>query len=249
MSDLGGSAGPAGAHPERAERLRRLRAEVLAANLALPGSGLVTLTWGNASAVDRELGLVIIKPSGVKYDVLTESDLVVTDLEGNVVEGSTRPSTDAPTHLVLYRAFPEIGAVVHTHSTWATAWAQAEREIPLMGTTHADLSPHAIPLTRHLTQAEIERGYEAATGAVLVEVVTEHGPAELPCALVRQHGPFCWGSDSASAVEVAVTLEEVARLAGLTMTLKPLSATLDPPLRNKHYERKHGPRAYYGQLT
>jgi L-ribulose-5-phosphate 4-epimerase len=240
-------AGSVSEQPQPVARLARLRAEVLTANLALPASGLVTLTWGNASAVDRELGLVAIKPSGVDYDALTESDLVVLDMEGNVVEGEARPSTDAPTHLALYRAFPSIGAVVHTHSSWATAWAQAEHEIPLMGTTHADLCPHAIPLTRRLTRAEIESGYEAATGAVLIEAVTGRGPAELPCALVRQHGPFCWGSDSASAVEVAVTLEEVARLATMTMALKPLSATLDADLRNKHYERKHGPHAYYGQ--
>ncbi|HUY58158.1 MAG TPA: L-ribulose-5-phosphate 4-epimerase AraD [Solirubrobacteraceae bacterium] len=232
---------------QAAQRLSRLRAEVLAANLALPASGLVTLTWGNASAIDRDLGLVAIKPSGVDYDRLTEADLVVLDLEGNLVEGESRPSTDTPTHLALYRAFPAVGAVVHTHSTWATAWAQAEHEIPPMGTTHADLSPHAIPLTRPLTEAEIETGYEAATGAVLIEAVTEFGPAELPCALVRQHGPFCWGRDCVSAVVCAVTLEEVARLASLTMALKPLSTTLDPSLRNKHYERKHGPRAYYGQ--
>jgi L-ribulose-5-phosphate 4-epimerase len=239
----GSASGPA----QRAARLDWLRAEVLAANLALPASGLVTLTWGNASAVDRKLGLVAIKPSGVDYGALTESDLVVLDLDGNVVEGEARPSTDAPTHLALYRAFPSIGAVVHTHSTWATAWAQAEHEIPLMGTTHADLCPHPIPLTRRLTPTEIDDGYEAATGRVLIEAVTEHGPLELPCALVRQHGPFCWGSDSASAVEVAVTLEEVARLARITMALAPLSATLDTALRNKHYERKHGPHANYGQ--
>jgi L-ribulose-5-phosphate 4-epimerase len=230
-----------------AERVGRLRSEVLAANLALPASGLVTLTWGNASAIDREFGLVAIKPSGVDYEVLSEADLVILDLDGNVVQGEARPSTDTPTHLALYRAFPAIGAVVHTHSTWATAWAQAEHEIPLMGTTHADLSPHPIPLTRQLTQAEIETGYEAATGTALIEAVTEFGPAELPCALVRQHGPFCWGVDSASAVACAVSLEEVARLASLTMTLQPLSTTLDAPLRDKHYERKHGPHAYYGQ--
>jgi L-ribulose-5-phosphate 4-epimerase len=227
--------------------LNSLRAEVLAANLALPASGLVTLTWGNASAIDRSLGLMVIKPSGIGYDVLNSADLVVLDLEGNVVEGSARPSTDTPTHLALYRAFPSIGAVVHTHSTWATAWAQAEHEIPLMGTTHADLSPHPIPLTRALTQEEIEAGYEAATGQALIDAVSEAGPSELPCALVRQHGPFCWSSDSARAVEVAVTLEEAARLASLTMALQPLCTTLDAPLRNKHYERKHGPNGYYGQ--
>ena len=228
-------------------QLSRLREQVLDANLALVSNGLVTLTWGNASAVDRGSGLVAIKPSGVPYERLTAADLVILDLDGEVVEGEARPSTDTPTHLALYRAFPEIGAVVHTHSTWATAWAQAEHGIAPMGTTHADLSPHTIPLTRPLTRAEINSGYEAATGAVLIEALAEFGPIEVPCALVRQHGPFCWGPDCASAVACAVTLEEVARLASLTMALQPLSESLDPPLRDKHYERKHGPGAYYGQ--
>jgi L-ribulose-5-phosphate 4-epimerase len=220
---------------------------VLDANLQLPAYGLVTLTWGNASGIDRDLGLVAIKASGVAYAEMTPADMVVLDLDGNVVSGSRRPSTDTPTHLELYRAFPEIGGIVHTHSTWATAWAQAEREIPLFGTTHADLCPHPIPLTRRLAEDEVAGDYEAATGRALVEVVAPVGPAELPCALVRQHGPFCWGRDPAAAVTTAVTLEEVARLATLTTTVNPEAAALDPALRRKHFERKHGPRAYYGQ--
>ncbi len=224
-----------------------LREEALVANLALPRHGLVTLTWGNASALDREAGVVAIKPSGVAYDVLTAADMVVLDLNGNIVEGSGRPSTDAPTHLALYRAFDEIGGVVHTHSTWATAWAQAQREIPLLGTTHADLCAHPIPLTRQLSDAEVAGNYEAETGAVLIERISGLGPAELPCALVRGHAPFCWGSDVAKAVENAVTLEEVARIAVLTEQIAPGAGPLEEAVRRKHFERKHGPGAYYGQ--
>jgi L-ribulose-5-phosphate 4-epimerase len=224
-----------------------LREQALDANLALPAHGLVTLTWGNASVIDRDTGLVAIKPSGVRYERLGLDDLVVCDLGGDVVEGSRRPSTDTPTHLALYRAFEHVGAVVHTHSTWATVWAQAQRAIPLLGTTHADLSPHPIPLTRSLTEAEIEAGYEAATGAVLIEAVREHGPTETPCALVRGHAPFCWGETAAAAVEHAVTLEEVARMALFTTMLDAGSPPLAEPVRAKHYARKHGPDAYYGQ--
>ncbi len=224
-----------------------LRERALEANLALPAHGLVTLTWGNASVIDRDTGLVAIKPSGVRYERLGLDDLVVCDLGGDVVEGSRRPSTDTPTHLALYRAFEHVGAVVHTHSTWATVWAQAQRPIPLLGTTHADLSPHPIPLTRPLTEAEIEAGYEAATGAVLIEAVGEHGPTEAPCALVRGHAPFCWGETAAAAVENAVTLEEVARMALFTTMLDAGCPPLAEPVRAKHYARKHGPNAYYGQ--
>lgn len=231
----------------REQLIASLRADVLDANLQLPAHGLVTLTWGNASAIDRELGLVAIKPSGVDYDALSTDAIVVVDLAGRVVLGGGRPSTDTPTHLALYRAFPQIGAVVHTHSSWATAWAQAEREIPLLGTTHADLTPHAIPLTRRLTEAEVDAGYEEATGAALIEAVSALGPDQLPCALVRQHGPFCWAPDASTAVATAVTLEEVARLATITMLLEPEAQTLDAALRRKHHERKHGPNAYYGQ--
>ena len=225
-----------------------LREQVLAANLALPAADLVTLTWGNASALERDAGVVAIKPSGVAYEALTAADIVVLDLDGGaVVEGSGRPSTDAPTHLALYRAFAEIGGVVHTHSTWATAWAQARREIPLLGTTHADLCAHPIPLTRQLADAEVAGDYEAATGAVLIERISELGPAELPCALVCGHAPFCWGGDVAKAVENAVTLEEVARVAVLTELIAPGAGPLEEAVRRKHFERKHGPHAYYGQ--
>ncbi len=225
-----------------------LRQRALEANLALPAYGLVTLTWGNASVVDRDAGLVAIKPSGIAYDELRAEDIVLCDLDdGGVAEGSGRPSTDTPTHLAIYRAFAQVGAVVHTHSTWATVWAQAQRPIPLFGTTHADLSPHPIPLTRPLTEAEIEAGYEAATGAVLIEAVSEHGPAEMPCALVRGHAPFCWGETVKAAVESAVTLEEVARMALFTTMLDSDCAPLADAVRAKHYTRKHGPHAYYGQ--
>lgn len=224
-----------------------LRAEVLAANRALDAHGLVTLTWGNASAVDRERGLVVIKASGVAYEGMGVDDLVVVDLDGAVRAGERRPSTDTATHLALYRAFESIGGVVHTHSPWATAWAQAQREIPLLGTTHADLCAHPIPLTRELTAKEVADDYEGATGTVLVEAVSERGPGELPCALVRSHGPFCWGPSVAAAVEVAVTLEEVARMALLTTLVDAGAPALATAVRDKHFQRKHGPQAYYGQ--
>jgi L-ribulose-5-phosphate 4-epimerase len=221
--------------------------QVLAANCALPAHGLAPLTWGNASGIDRERGLVAIKPSGVAYDALTAQDIVVLDLAGNVVAGERRPSTDTPTHLVLYRAFEEIGGVVHTHSTWSVAWAQAQRAIPVLGTTHADLCAFPIPVTRALTDEEVAEDYEGATGTVLVETIAERGPSELPCALVRGHASFCWGASPAKAVEVAITLEEVARMALLTSLLEPGAETLQAAVRDKHHERKHGPQAYYGQ--
>jgi L-ribulose-5-phosphate 4-epimerase len=227
--------------------LESLRTEVLNANSALPRHGLVKLTWGNASAIERRSRLVVIKPSGVDYSGMTREDMVVVDLDGNVVEGQQRPSTDTPTHLALYRAFPQVGGVVHTHSTWATVWAQAQREIPIMGTTHADLSRHAIPVTRQLTKQEVEGTYEAATGTVLIEAVGGHEPLELPCALVRGHGPFCWGETVAQAVQHAVTLEEVARMALFTGLLAERSPALDEYVTAKHYLRKHGDDAYYGQ--
>jgi L-ribulose-5-phosphate 4-epimerase len=222
--------------------------EVLEANCALPARRLAPLTWGNASGIDRERGLVAIKPSGVAYDELTEEDIVVLDLDGNVVEGERKPSTDTPTHLALYRAFDEIGGIVHTHSPWSVAWAQAQREIPLLGTTHADLCAQPIPLTRALTDEEVAEDYEGATGTVLIETITERGgPSELPCALARGHAPFCWGANPAKAVETAVTLEEVARMTLLTTLLEPSAESLQDAVRDKHHERKHGPQAYYGQ--
>lgn len=217
--------------------------EVLAANLALPAHGLVTLTWGNVSGIDRERGLVAIKPSGVAYESMTAADIVVVDLDGNVVKGERRPSTDTPTHLALYRALQGIGGIVHTHSTWATAWAQAEREIPVLGTTHADLSAQPIPLTRPLSDEEVAEDYEGATGRALIEAIGEHDS----CALVRGHGPFAWGASPAAAVEAAVTLEQVAKLALLTDVLAPGAQPLGDAIRQKHFERKHGPHAYYGQ--
>ncbi len=235
---------------EAAGSIEGLIAEVLAANRALAEHGLARLTWGNASGIDRGRGLVVIKPSGVAYDEMTAADMVVLDLEGTVITGPhppRRPSTDSPTHLALYRAFDEIGGIVHTHSTWGVAWAQAQREIPLLGTTHADLCAYPIPLTRPLTDEEIASDYEGATGTVLVQAISERGPSELPCALVRGHAPFCWAASPAKAVEVAVTLEEVARMALLSTLLEPNAAPLPAALRDKHFARKHGPGAYYGQ--
>ena len=222
--------------------------EVLSANCALPAHGLAPLTWGNASGIDRDRGLVAIKPSGVAYDELTEADIVVLELDGNVVQGECRLSIDTPTHLALYRAFEDIGGIVHTHSTWSVAWAQAQREIPLLGTTHADLCAQPIPLTRALTDEEIAEDYEGNTGTVLVEAIAEHGgPSELPCALVRGHAPFCWAASATKAVDVAITLEEVARIALLTRLVEPDVEPLQAAVRDKHHERKHGPQAYYGQ--
>jgi L-ribulose-5-phosphate 4-epimerase len=227
--------------------LAALREDVLMANLALPEHGLVLLTSGNASGIDRAAGLVAIKPSGVSYVGMGADDLVIVDLDGNVVEGDRRPSTDTPTHLALYRAFEEIGGIVHTHSNWATAWAQAQREIPVLGTTHADFSPYAVPVTRPLSEEEIESDYEGATGTVIAEAVAPHGPLETPAVLVRGHAPFCWAATPAKAIETAVTLEQVAQLAALTNQLESDVVALDELLRNKHHRRKHGPQAYYGQ--
>lgn len=230
--------------------LERLAEDVLAANCAIPAHGLAALTWGNASGIDRDEGLVVIKPSGVAYEDMSVEDMVTVDLDGNVLSGPhppRRPSTDTATHLALYRAFEDIGGVVHTHSTWGVAWAQAQREIPLLGTTHADLCAFPIPVTRALTDEEIDSDYEGATGTSLVELISEYGPLELPCALVRGHAPFCWAKTPAKAVEVAVTLEQVARMALLTRLVSSDAPPLQEALRDKHHERKHGPQAYYGQ--
>jgi L-ribulose-5-phosphate 4-epimerase len=221
--------------------------EVLAANLALPAHGLVKLTWGNVSAVDRDAGMMAIKPSGMAYDGMSAQDIVLVDIaSGEAVDSGRKPSSDTPTHVALYRALEDIGGIVHTHSTYATAWAQAGRAIPLLGTTHADFSAQPVPVTRQLTEDEVTRAYEAETGTVILETVGGRSD-ELPAVLVRGHAPFCWGATAAKAVEAAVTLEEVARLAWLTTLLDAEAGPLDEWIRDKHHERKHGPAAYYGQ--
>ena len=227
--------------------LEKLKEEVFAANLRLKDEHLVTLTWGNVSGIDRDSGLVVIKPSGVPYDRMTAADMVVTDLAGNVAEGSLRPSSDLPTHLVLYKAFPRIGGVTHTHSRFATVFAQAGRDIPALGTTHADAFYGDVPCTRPLTPAEIAGDYEAETGNVIVETVGEADPARVPAALVYSHGPFTWGANAAKSVDVAVTLEEVAFMAYHTLTLAP-EQVLQKELADRHFDRKHGEGAYYGQV-
>ena len=234
--------------------LEELKTKVWQANIDLVKSGLVLFTWGNASAIDRKSGLVVIKPSGVAYDVMKPEDMVVVDLEGKIVEGSLRPSSDTPTHLVLYKAFPNIGGVVHTHSTYATAWAQVGRNIPNIGTTHADYFHDDIPCTRDMRKAEVFGEYEKETGNVIVERFSKMNPDDTPAVLVRNHGPFTWGKDAAQAVHNAVVLEEVAKMAFISSTLQlPTLDVIDhEPSMNKHliekhYSRKHGPGAYYGQ--
>lgn len=229
--------------------LEKLKEEVFQANLDLPKHGLVKFTWGNVSAIDREQNLFVIKPSGVDYEGMTASDMVVCDLNGKVVEGKLNPSSDTATHAVLYQKFPEIGGIVHTHSSWATIWAQAGLDIPAMGTTHADTFYGAIPCARFLTAAEIERGYEAETGNVIVETFAERNlnPLEVPGVLLHGHGPFTWGKDAASAVVNAVVLDEVAKLNLYTRELNHFAELLPQRVLDKHYLRKHGKDAYYGQ--
>lgn len=227
--------------------LDELKEQVLKANLALPEYGLVTFTWGNVSGIDREKGLVVIKPSGVPYSSLKKEHLVVVDLDGNKVEGDLKPSSDTPTHLVLYRAFKDIGGVVHTHSPWATSFAQAGRGIPALGTTHADYFYDEIPCTRKMTPEEINGDYEKETGNVIVETFKEKNPVYVPGVLVNMHGPFAWGTDPMNAVHNAVVLEEVAKMALNTIMLNPDIGPMDKELLNRHFFRKHGANAYYGQ--
>ncbi len=224
-----------------------LRTEVLESNLALVRHGLVVHAFGNASAIDRDTGLVVIKPSGVPYEQLEAETLVVTDLEGRVVDGRFRPSSDLPTHLALYKAFPGIGAVVHTHSRYATVWAQAGREVPCLGTTHADYFRGAIPVTAPMADEDIQSAYEWNTGQAIVRRFAGLDPMERPAALVLGHGPFCWATSARAAADLAVTLEEVACTAWHTVVLNPSVESLPPALRDKHFLRKHGPGAYYGQ--
>lgn len=230
--------------------LEELKIQVLEANLALPRHQLVTFTWGNVSAVDRERGLMVIKPSGVEYDVMTAQDMVVVELEsGRVVEGQRKPSSDTDTHRVLYLAFSSLGGIVHTHSRHATIWSQAGKDLPAWGTTHADYFYGPIPCTRLMTEAEINGRYEWETGQVIVETFRERGlsPQDIPAVLVNAHGPFAWGADAHNAVHNAVVLEEIAYMGifsrQLTPTLEPMQSTL----LDKHYLRKHGKNAYYGQ--
>ena len=228
-------------------KLESLRAEVLEANLELVRRGLVIYTFGNASGISREHGLVAIKPSGVPYDQMTPLDMVITDLDGQVVEGKLRPSSDLATHVALYRAFPAIGGVVHTHSRHATAWAQACREIPCFGTTHADYFHGAVPVTARLAPDEIEDDYEAKTGDAIIRLLEGCDPLGCPAALVAGHGPFCWGKSAADAAHTAVIVEELAAMAWQTLTINPDAKPISDTLRDKHYFRKHGTKATYGQ--
>lgn len=227
--------------------LEALRTEVYEANLELVRRGLVIYTFGNASAISREDALIVIKPSGVPYEKMSPADMVITDLHGRVVEGSLRPSSDLATHAALYRAFPTIGGIAHTHSRHATAWAQACREIPCFGTTHADYFDGPVPVTDPLTAEEIEAGYEVNTGAVIVRLLAGGDPLACPAALVAGHAPFCWGKSVAEAAHNAVIVEELAAMAWQTLTINPNSLPISDALRNKHYFRKHGSKAYYGQ--
>jgi L-ribulose-5-phosphate 4-epimerase len=226
--------------------LETLKHEVFKANLDLVENGLVIHTWGNVSGRDRETGLIVIKPSGVSYDTMKASDMVVIDQDGLVVEGNFKPSTDAPTHLLLYRNYESLGGVVHTHSSYATSWAQAGKAIPPLGTTHADHFYGEVPCTRLLTREETEKDYEINTGKIIIEIMGDIDPFSVPSALVNGHGPFCWGKDASNAVYNAIALEEIARMAFYTVLLgktEPMSQFL----LDKHFKRKHGRDAYYGQ--
>lgn len=227
--------------------LKELRKEVLEANLKLVEHKLVIFTWGNVSGIDRSKNLVVIKPSGVSYDRLDYSDMVIVDLEGNIVEGRLKPSSDTPTHLILYKNFPNIGGVVHTHSEWATSFAQAGMGIPCYGTTHADYFYGEIPCTRKMTEDEVKSDYEKETGNVIVECFRDKNPDEIPGVLVHSHGPFAWGKSPSDAVHNAVVLEEVAKIAFRTRVLNSSISPIEQYLLDKHFLRKHGKNAYYGQ--
>ena len=227
--------------------LEELKKRVYEANMLLPKYGLVTFTWGNVSEIDRESGIFAIKPSGVEYDKLTPEDMVLVDLNGNKVEGKYNPSSDTATHVELYKAFKDIGGVVHTHSSYATSWAQAGRSIPCYGTTHADYFYGEIPCARSLTKEEIEEAYEKNTGLVIIETFKDKNPVYVPGVLCTNHGPFTWGADAAEAVHNAVVLEEVAKMAILTLTIDPDAQPAPQHVLDKHFMRKHGPNAYYGQ--
>lgn len=226
--------------------LEQMKKSVFEANRLLKDSGLIVLTWGNVSQIDRESGYIVIKPSGVSYDTMTAKDMVVVDLEGNVVEGDLKPSSDLPTHIELYKAFPEIGGITHTHSRWATIFSQAGVPIPALGTTHGDVFYGAIPVTRKMTEQEIQGEYEKETGKVIVETFQAINPNEIPAVLVHSHGPFIWGKDAMKSVENAITLEEVSMMAYHTLQLN-ANAQIQQALLDKHFLRKHGANAYYGQ--
>ncbi len=228
--------------------LGELKKKVLQANLDLKTHGLIVRTWGNASGRDSKTGLIVIKPSGVSYKTIKASDMVVIDPEGKIVEGKLKPSTDTPTHLYLYKAFPAIGGIVHTHSNYATAWAQAGKDIPPLGTTHADHFYGAVPCTRKLSAEEIRKKYELNTGKVIVERIGVSDPLAMPAVLVNCHGPFCWGLDPEEAVNNAIALEEIARIAFYTVLLEKQDA-IDWVLLEKHFRRKHGKGKYYGQTS
>lgn len=229
--------------------LEALKQQVYEANLELPKHGLVKFTWGNVSAVDREQKLIVIKPSGVAYENMTADDMVVVDFEGNLVEGKLNPSSDTATHVVLYNAFEEIGGIVHTHSSWATSWAQAGVDVPALGTTHADTFYGDVPCARFLTEAEIDRAYEKETGYAIIETFKERGidPMAVPAVLLKGHGPFTWGKTPEAAVMNSVVLEEVCRMNYYAKSINPLSSVLPQAVLDKHYLRKHGKNAYYGQ--
>lgn len=227
--------------------LEELRRQVYEANMDLQKYRLVTFTWGNASGIDREKGLVVIKPSGVEYGRLSPENMVILTLSGEQVEGGFRPSSDTATHLELYRAFPRVGGIVHTHSSWATSWAQAGRSIPCYGTTHADYFYGEIPCLRCLTQEEIDKGYEKNTGLLIADYFKTHDEEAVPAALCKNHGPFAWGRDAHEAVHNAAVLEEVAKMAARCEQINPSAAPAPAALQDKHYSRKHGANAYYGQ--